>query len=279
MSPARPRKSKARNEQASRELLQTYARTRDRQVRERLALEYQDLARYLARKFAFRGEPLEDLVQVAHIGLLHAIDRYDPDRGVQFITYATTTIVGEIKRHFRDKSWSVHVPRRLRELNNVLMRTVEQLSAERGRSPTLQELADAVGVSFEDAVEALEVGRAYNPVSLDAEVGSADDEDAATLKDYLGGVDPNLGRMEDRHTVEAALARLPERDRTVLRMRYYEERSQADIARHLGISQMHVSRIQREALRRLRGIVEDRPAGATEPADVASGAGAGRLDA
>jgi RNA polymerase sigma-B factor len=253
-SPKR-RSASAANDVAA--LLQEFHASRDAALREQIALTHGALVRYLARKFAFRGEPLEDLVQVAHIGLLNAIDRYDPNRGVQFVTYATTTIVGEIKRYFRDKSWSVHVPRRLRELNNQLMRALSTLSATGGRSPTVAEMAQAVGVSFEEAVEALEVGRAYNPVSLDADVGASEEDDAAPLKDYLGGIDPELGRLEDRHTVEDALRRLPDREQTVLRMRYYEELSQAEIARRLGISQMHVSRIQREALRRLREVVED----------------------
>jgi RNA polymerase sigma-B factor len=238
------------------EMLREFHLSRDAALREQIALAHTDLVRYLARKFAFRGEPLEDLTQVAQIGLLNAIDRYDPNRGVQFVTYATTTIVGEIKRYFRDKSWSVHVPRRLRELNNQLMRALSTLSATGGRSPTVAEMAQAVGVSFEEAVEALEVGRAYNPASLDADAGVGDDDDAAPLKDYIGGVDPELGRLENRHTVEDALRRLAEREQLVLRMRYYEERSQAEIARRLGISQMHVSRIQREALRKLREFVE-----------------------
>ncbi len=237
---------------ASSGLFRKYQRSRDPAVREQLVLAHSGLAKYLAHKFAGRSEPLEDLVQVAHIGLLQAVDRFDPTRGVKFTTYATATIVGEIKRHFRDKSWSVHVPRRLREVNNALMQAVERLSVRLGRSPTIAEIAEHVGVSFEAAVEALEVGHAYNPVSLDAEQSTAADEDASALVDAIGSEDPELGRLETRFTLEAALAALPERERTVLRLRYAKERSQAEIARQLGISQMHVSRIQRTALNRLR---------------------------
>lgn len=236
------------------DLFLRYWHTRDPAVREELVLAYGGLASYLARKFGYRGEPLEDLQQVAQVGLLNAIDRFDPTRGMEFSTYATETIVGEIKRHFRDKTWMVHVPRRLRELNNSLMRVVDTLTTRLGRSPTIAEIAEHAGVSFEDTVEALEVGRAYNPVSLDAEVGGAE-EDAAALRDQVGVQDPALATLEDRSTVEQALQRLPQREQSVLRMRFYQELSQAEVARRLGISQMHVSRLQRDALQRMRALV------------------------
>lgn len=251
-----PRREKARGKEPPREqLFWQYWHTRDRGIREELALTYGGLASYLARKFAYRGEPLEDLLQVAQIGLLNAIDRFDPTRGMAFSTYATETIVGEIKRYFRDKSWTVHVPRRLRELNNTLMRVVDSLTMRLGRSPTIGEIAEDARVSFEDAVQALEVGRAYNPLSLDAETGGAGEDDAAPLRDQVGLDDPALGGLEDRRTVEVALQHLPEREQSVLRMRFYEELSQAEVARRLGISQMHVSRVQREALRRMKALI------------------------
>lgn len=249
-------RSTAKDREALRRLFNRYWRTKDSALRQQLAVAHDNLATFLARKFAERGEPLEDIMQVAQIGLLGAIDRFDPTRGFEFSTFATATILGEIKRYFRDKSWSVHVPRRLRELNNSLMRTVETLGHELGRSPTIPEIADAANVSFEEVVAALEVGQAYNPVSLDAEPAGGPD-DSPALKEQVGGPDPELGRMEDRHAIDRALSKLPERERTVLRMRFYEERSQADIARHLRISQMHVSRIQREALRLMRALMSD----------------------
>jgi RNA polymerase sigma-B factor len=257
MTAARTRS--ARDEAALRARHEEFAETRSSALREQLVLEYGDLARYLARKFAFRGEPLEDLIQVAHLGLLQAVDRFDPTRGVQFVTFATTTVVGEIKRHFRDKLWSVHVPRRLRELNNTLMRAAERLATSHGRTPTIQELATDAGVSFEEAVEALEVGRAYSPASLDAEVAGAEDDDATPLREHIGTLDPSFDHVEDRQAIDLAIARLPERERRVLQMRYYDERSQADIARELSISQMHVSRIQRTALRRMKDLLTHRP--------------------
>lgn len=240
---------------ALRERFRQFAETRDAALREELILAYGGLAAYLARKFANRGEPLDDLTQVANIGLLKAVDRFDPGRGTEFTTYATVTIVGEIKRHFRDKFWTVRVPRRLRELNNALMKSVESLAQRLGRSPTLQEIADESGVPFEEVVEAFELGRAYNPASLDAELAEGDEDHGTSLLDYLGGEDPALARLEDRHTLEEALQSLPERQHEIVRLRYYEGLSQAEIARRLSISQMHVSRIQREALRRLKELI------------------------
>ncbi len=243
--------------EAIRDLFRQHWETKNPAIREQLVLAHMSLSSYLARKFSNRGEPLEDLIQVAQIGLLKAIDRYDPTRGVQFTTYATVTIVGEIKRHFRDKYWSVRVPRRLRELNNALMKTAETMAQRLGRSPTMAEIAEETGVPFEEVVEAFELGRAYNPASLDAEVGEGGDaEHASTLLDSLGEEDPALRHLEDRHTIQGALAALPERHREILRLRYYDGLSQAEIARRLSISQMHVSRIQRDAIVKLREIIE-----------------------
>jgi RNA polymerase sigma-B factor len=237
---------------ATADLFRAFAESRDQGLREELVLQHVNLANYLASRFAGRGEPLEDIMQVAQVGLLNAIDRFDPGRGVEFSTYATATIVGEIKRYFRDKTWAIRVPRRLRERNNALMRTMQDLAARLGRSPTLQEIADAANVPFEDAVEALEVGRAYSPMSLDAQSPAGDDgTDGQPLMDQIGVEDPELDRFENQHIIEAVLATLPAREQTILRMRYYDERSQADIAQHLGISQMHVSRLQRAAIEKL----------------------------
>ncbi|MBI4279369.1 MAG: SigB/SigF/SigG family RNA polymerase sigma factor [Armatimonadetes bacterium] len=239
-------KQKADERDALHGLFLEYWRTPNPALRERLVLAHADLAASLARKFAYRGEPLEDLIQVAQLGLLNAVDRFDPTRGTEFAHYATATIVGEIKRHFRDKLWTIRVPRRLRELNSALMRATERLSQRLGRSPTVPEIAEEAGVSFEDVVQVFELGGAYSPASLEA----------SPLANFLGDEDPELARLEDRRAIEDALRLLPERERTVLRLRYYEDLSQAEIAKRLGISQMHVSRIQREALRRLRTVLE-----------------------
>ena len=252
--PTRPIPAKAE----VRALFERYHAERDPGVRDELVLAHENLAIYLARKFADRGEPLEDVIQVAQIGLLKAIDRYDATRGIEFTTYATPTIVGEIKRHFRDKLWAVRVPRRLRELNYALMRTVEDLSQRLGRSPAIPEIAAAAGIPFDDVLEAMEVGRAYSLASLDAETADGDDDRGAALSDSVGAEDPVLESLEDRATLDAALGRLPERAREVVRLRFYEDLSQAEIARRLGISQMHVSRVLRDALARLRAMIAGR---------------------
>jgi RNA polymerase sigma-B factor len=258
MATGRQRARRPLDRSEARALFQQLHRTRDPAIREELVLAHASLAVYLARKFADRGEPLEDIVQVAQIGLLKAIDRYDPDRGIEFTTYATPTIVGEIKRHFRDKLWAIRVPRRLRELNYTLMRAVEDLSQRLGRSPTIQEIADTTGVPFDDVLEAMEVGRAYSLVSLDAETSEGDEDRPVSLLESIGDEDQALEHLEDRATLEWGLGMLAERAREIVRMRYYEDLSQAEIARRLGISQMHVSRILRDALARLRALIAER---------------------
>src|SRR5579864_427005 len=256
---ARPRGRRPLPRSEVRALFQRLRRTGDPEAREALILGHESLAIYLARKFSDRGEPLEDLIQVAQIGLIKAIDRYDLTRGIEFTTYVTPTIVGEIKRYFRDKLWSIRVPRRLREVNYALMRAVDELSQRLGRSPTSTELADQTGVAFEVALEALEAGRAYAPASLDAETLEEGGEHSVPLSEMVGGEDHSLERLEDRATLEWALRKLPERHQQIVRLRFFDRISQAEIARQLGISQMHVSRLQREALEHLRALVVGQP--------------------
>ena len=232
----------------------------DPAAREALILAYHDLAAYLAGKFADRGEPLADLVQVAQIGLINAVDRYDPTRGIEFTTFATPTIVGEIRRHFRDKLPSIRIPRRLRELNRALMASLERLSQRLGRSPTIPELAEATGIPFDRVLEALEAGRAYVPVSLDA-AAPEEDGDSATLLAALGGEDVALRRLEDRGTLAWAIGRLPAREQEIVSLRFFKRLSQGQVARRLGLSQMHVSRLQRVALARLRALITRGPEG------------------
>jgi RNA polymerase sigma-B factor len=253
--PARRRSRRPLSRTEIRKHFKQLRQTGDPSAREALILGCQNLAVYLATKFADRGEPLEDLIQVAQIGLINAVDRYDLSRGIEFSTFATPTIVGEIRRHFRDKLWSIHVPRRLRELNRVLMRSVDTLSQRLGRSPTIEELAAETGAPFDVVLEALEAGRAYAPASLEAEGMGDEDGRAGALVESLGREDANLERLEERETLEWALARLPEREREVLTLRYSKQLSQSQIARQLGVSQMHVSRLQRSALDRLRGLI------------------------
>jgi RNA polymerase sigma-B factor len=228
---------------------QEYARTRDRTLRDELVTAHMGLAEYLARRFTNRGEPLDDLLQVASLGLLKAVDRFDPERGLEFSTYATPTIVGELKRHFRDKGWAVRVPRRVQELHLRLGTVVSTLSQEMGRSPTIPEIAQAAKVSEEEVVEAIEAGHAYRFTSLDAPSG-ADDEGA--LSNQLGVEDQGLIDSEHRVALSPLIARFPPRERMILHLRFFEGMTQSEIASRLGISQMHVSRLLARSLAQLR---------------------------
>ena len=207
---------------------------------------------FLARKFAGRGEPLEDLVQVGFVGLLMAIERFDPDRGLEFSTFATPTIVGEIKRYFRDKSWTVRIPRRLQELNQRSRLTSERLQQDLGRQPSVQELAEAMGVSPEEVLAAYEASPAQQTVPLDSPSGGDEGGDGQMLLDRLGGTDANLERVEVRDLLDSAMEHLSPRERQIMYLRFIEELPQSEVARRLGISQMHVSRLQRAAVEQLR---------------------------
>jgi RNA polymerase sigma-B factor len=219
-------------------------------LREQLIHEHMALVEYLARRFTGRGEPLDDLVQVATIGLIKAIDRFDPERGVEFSTYATPTIVGEIKRHFRDKGWAVRVPRRLQELKLSLTRATAELSQSLGRSPTVAELAQHLELSEEEVLEGLESAHAYSTVSLDAPEG--DDEGGAAVADSLGMVDEALEGVEHRESLKPLLEALPPREKRILVLRFFGGMTQSQIAAELGISQMHVSRLLTRTLTQLR---------------------------
>lgn len=227
-----------------------YARTRDVTLRDELVAAHLGLAEYLARRFANRGEPLDDLVQVASLGLLKAVGRFEPDRGVEFSTYATHTIVGELKRHFRDKGWAIRAPRRMQELYLRLGKVVATLGQELGRSPTIAELAAEVEVSEEEVLEALEAGAAYRFASLDAP--PAGDGDGDTLAARLGVEDAELDDAERRATLSPLLAQLPRREQLILHLRFFEGLTQSEIATRLGISQMHVSRLLARSVAQLR---------------------------
>ena len=226
-------------------------------LRDELVVAHLNLVRYLAVKFANRGEALDDLIQVGTVGLLKAIDRFDLERGVEFTTYATPTIVGEIKRYFRDKGWAVKVPRRLQELNLAVNRAIEKLTVKLGHSPTVTELAQHLGASEEDILEAQELGQAYNLLSLDTEVAGEGDKNSQTLADYIGRDDPQLESLEDRANLERAFDVLSGRERIILFLRFYESVSQTEIAKRLNVSQMHVSRLQQKALEKLRNFLQE----------------------
>ena len=216
-------------------------------VRAELIEMHLPLVRYFARRYAGRGEPLDDLVQAGSLGLVKAVDRFDPERGLEFSTYAAPTILGEIRRHFRDRTWAVHVYRGLQELTGQVARCASDLTQELGRAPSVPELVARTGESEERVLEALECAAAYRADSLHAPLG----EDRE-LADVLGGDDPALGDVEMHESLTPALARLPDRERRILQMRFYGNMTQSQIAAELGISQMHVSRLLARTLVRLR---------------------------
>jgi RNA polymerase sigma-B factor len=224
-------------------------------IREQLVNAYHDFVYFLARKFQNRGEPLDDIVQVGYLGLIKAIERFDPDLGYEFTTFATLTVAGEIKRHFRDKGTAIRFPRRLQELHQSVVRVNEQMKNELGREPTVAELAERLGVTPDDVTEAMEIGPAYVPLSLDQPVASSDGQDSRSVSEQIGSPDPELDRVEMRDVLDRAMEHLTPRERSIMAMRFYEQMSQSEIARRLGISQMHVSRLQRAALEQLRKYV------------------------
>ena len=225
--------------------------------REQLVDQHIGLVEFLARRFRNRGEPLEDLIQVGTIGLLKAIERFDLDREVEFSTYATPTIVGELKRHFRDKGWAVRVPRRLQELHLELTKVVSHLGQELGRSPTVNEIADAAGATEEEVLEGLEIAQAYNFTSIDAPIDSGDGG-ATSFADQLGAEDEHLENLEYRASLAPEMQKLPEREQKILYLRFFKGQTQSEIADRLGISQMHVSRLLTRTLMRLRQALEER---------------------
>lgn len=231
-----------------------FARTRDPSLRDQLIEAHLGLAEYLARRFSNRGEPLDDLVQVASMGLLKAVDRFDPERGVEFSTYATHTVVGELKRHFRDKGWAVRAPRRMQELYLRIGKIVADLSQELGRSPTIPELAAQAQVSAEEVLEAMEAGQAYRFASLDA--SSPSDDDGDSLGSRLGEIDPEMAEAERRVALSPLLSTLGRREQNIIHMRFFEGLTQSEIAARLGISQMHVSRLLARSLAQLRTAAE-----------------------
>jgi len=222
----------------------------DASVRDELVRMHLPLVEYLARRFRNRGEPLEDLVQVATIGLIKSIDRFDLERGVEFSTYATPTIVGEIKRHFRDKGWAIRVPRRLQELKLTLTKATGELSQTLGRSPTVSELAKHLGLQEEEILEGLESANAYSAVSLDAT--DSGDDDTPAVSDSLGMIDEALEGVEYRESLKPLLDKLPPREKKILVLRFFGNMTQSQIAAELGISQMHVSRLLARTLAQLR---------------------------
>lgn len=240
------------------ELLVCYRRHGDSRARDELIVRYMPLVYGVSRRYCQRGENLEDLVQVGCIGLIKAIDRFDLDRGVALSTYATPNIIGEIKRYFRDKGWAVKVPRSILELNMRLEQVSGALAASSHRSPTIEELADAVDATPEDVLEAIEAGRSRSALSLDQRLSGGDDDDDRSPLEAIGNHDGGYRTAETRITMEPGIACLSQRERTILHQRFFEGLTQSQIAANIGVSQMHVSRLIRRALAKVRIEIEKR---------------------
>ena len=243
------------DKQKTRELFRRYKEDGDMEAREQLVMSHLNLVRFLANKFKNRGEPLDDLVQVGYLGLLKAIDRFDPDRGLEFTTYATPTILGEIKRHFRDKGWSVRIPRRLQELSAKVNQATDTLTTQFQRSPTIQEIADYLDASVDEVLEAMESSSAYSSVPLEG-TGSPENDDAPSVIDRYGSEDNELAFTDDRLVIEEALKGFSPREREVIELRFLKGMTQIEIAEQLGISQVQVSRLLRRTLKKIQDKID-----------------------
>ena len=226
------------------------------ELRNDLVTGHLALAEHIAARFSNRGVPREDLVQVATLGLINAVDRFQPDRGTDFLSFAVPTVMGEVRRHFRDASWAMHVPRRLKELNLAINAASAELSQRLGRAPTPSELGRHLDLSPEQVYEGLEAGNAYHSMSLDEALSP--DSDSEPLGDKLGRPDAALDGVENYESLRPLIEQLPERERTILTLRFFRHMTQTQIAEHIGISQMHVSRLLARTLQQLRsGLLDD----------------------
>lgn len=241
-------------------------RPSDPRIRAALVQEYMPLARSLARRYERSSEPLEDLVQVAALGLVKAVDRFDPDRGVAFASFAVPTILGELRRYFRDCCWDVHVPRGTQEHVLAIEAAQRQLTLDQGRSPSVAELAEYLELGLEQVLDALQAAQAYGTISLDAPRSTGANEDAGSYAESLGDIDERYELVDGAATIASALKHIPERERTVLALRFIEDLTQSEIAERIGVSQMHVSRLLRRALEQLRILVRAEDADAAPPA-------------
>ncbi len=243
------------DKEKTRELFRRFKEEGDMDAREKLVMSHLNLVRFIANKFKNRGEPIDDLVQVGYLGLLKAIDRFDPGRGLEFTTFATPTIMGEIKRHFRDKGWSVRVPRRLQELSAKVNQATDALTSQLQRSPTISEIADYLDSTVDEVLEAMESSSAYSSVSLEAPSG-ADDDDTPSVIDRYATEDSDLAFTDDRIIIEEALASFSPRERDVIEMRFLKGMTQIEIAEKLGISQVQVSRLLRRTLKKIQDKID-----------------------
>lgn len=239
------------------ELIRRYREDGDERAREALVERYLPLAQRLARRYKHSGEELEDLYQVASLALLKALERFDPDRGSDFSSYAVPTILGEVKRHFRDHTWAVHVPRDLQERTIKVSSAIEELGKEEGRAPSVRELSERLDMDPESIVEALSATSAYAALSLEAEPGN--DPDATTLGEGIGEIDPGFELAEYGAAIQGTLQEMPERERIVLHLRFVEDMTQTQIAERIGVSQMQVSRLIRRAVQQLQESASEDP--------------------
>lgn len=252
--PAAQKGRLAWDKERTRELFDLYKNKGDESARDELVMNHLNLVRFLAAKFKNRGEPLDDLIQVGTIGLIKAIDRFDPERGLEFTTFATPTILGEIKRHFRDKGWSVRVPRRLQELSAKVTTATDELTRELQHSPSTEEVAERLGVTVEEVLEAMESSSAYSSVSL--ETTASEDEDAPAVIDHYASVDQDLVSSDDRMVIEDAIKEFSPREQEVIRMRFHDGLTQVEIANKLGVSQVQVSRLLRRTLKKIQDKID-----------------------
>jgi RNA polymerase sigma-B factor len=235
-----------------RRLLERYARDHSPTVREELVDRFMPLARRLAARYAGGAEPFDDLVQVASVGLVKAIDRFDPERGTAFSTFAVPTILGELKRHFRDRGWSVHVPRDVQERILKVERAMAELPAKLGHSPTVQEIGKRIEATDEEVLEAMHASQGHHAVSLDATSTMGDGDEPGPLRDRIGAEDLSFDTVEYGEAIGPVLQEISDRDRKVLHLRFVEDMTQSEIADQVGVSQMHVSRILRATVEKLR---------------------------
>lgn len=235
-----------------------YQKTKDKALRDELIEEHMYLAEILAKKYTGRGIDYEDIFQVASVGLILAVDRFDPSKGYVFSSYATPTIIGEIKRHFRDKGWTIKVPRRIQELSKKISVAKNVLAGELGRIPTAEDIADYLEVSYDQVIEAMEASKVYQPGSIDSTIDSSDDGNDLQISDIIGDDDPTYERVENLDYLVRELKKLPKIERTILIERYINRKTQIAIAEELGISQMTVSRIEKKVIRSLRADAEKR---------------------
>lgn len=255
---AGPASARLNAQRSVEELFRQYTSTRDPELRDALVLRHERLVHYFALRLSTGGgATYEDLVQVGYIGLITAIDRFDPEHGNSFVTYAAPTIVGVIKRYLRDHTWGLKVPRRLRELGITLRKVAEEEEARLGRPATFAELAERTGFSEERIAEAMELERAYQPMSLDTPRLDPGSSDSSCSWEAIGADDPGLQAVDARETIRRAIDALDERQQRIIHGRFFGEASQSQIAEQMGISQMHVSRLERQALKRLKDLLEE----------------------